>query len=122
MVEPAPGTRISVQPVMALAASIPSPAPSEKLLHTMLRRGDAALALGDVAAARMLYEGAANAGSAEAALDLGRTYDPHFLGTVEAHGIVANEDIAAGWYRRAAELGDARGRELMAGAEGRKAP
>ncbi len=86
---------------------------SDKVLPILLQRGDAALAIGDVTAARLLYERAANAGSAEAAIALGKTYDIRFLPETGVRGSTANKDLAARWYRRAADLGDRRGDELL---------
>jgi hypothetical protein len=48
-------------------------------LNTLIRRGKNLLNDGDFAAARVLFERAANAGSAEAALALGSTYDPNVI-------------------------------------------
>jgi TPR repeat protein len=64
------------------------------------------LALGDIVAARLLYERAATLGSAQAATAIGKTYDPGFLTTMGAAGTAANPDLAANWYRKAARLGD----------------
>jgi TPR repeat protein len=65
------------------------------------------LALGDISAARLLYERAAALGSAGAATALGNTYDASFLASIQAKGIVADEAAAIAWYRKAAALGDA---------------
>ena len=71
-----------------------------------LSRGDAALAMKNVAAARSLYEYAANAGNARAAAALAETYDPIFLNRLGAIGPKPNSGLAAQWYRKAAALGD----------------
>jgi TPR repeat protein len=75
-------------------------------LGLLLTRGDAMLALGDISAARLLYERAAALGSAGAAKALGNTYDAAFLASINAKGIVADEAAAVAWYRKAAALGD----------------
>jgi len=85
----------------------------ETLLQALLRRGDAELSLGDVAAARMLYERAANAGSADAARDLASTYDAAFLHKIGAHGVEPDEALAAAWLRRADELGAVRAKSAL---------
>ena len=72
----------------------------------LLRRGHALLALGDISAARRFFERAALAGSAEAALAAGGTYDPGVLATLRVSGIQP-DPAAAAWYRRAAALGAA---------------
>jgi type II secretory pathway predicted ATPase ExeA len=76
-------------------------------LGLLLSRADAMLALGDISAARLLYERAAALGSAGAATALGNTYDASFLASIQAKGIVADEAAAIAWYRKAAALGDA---------------
>lgn len=65
------------------------------------------LALGDISAARLLYERAASLGSARAATALGKTYDPAFLATIQVSGLAPNRAAAAAWYQKAAGLGDA---------------
>ena len=64
------------------------------------------LALGDISAARLLYERAAALGSAKAATALGKTYDPAFLASIQVSGLAPNPAAAASWYRKAADLGD----------------
>jgi TPR repeat protein len=70
--------------------------------------------LGDISAARLLYERAAAAGSGRAAVATGRTYDPAFLTAIGVQGMQADPAAAAAWYRRAAELGDPEGQEQLA--------
>jgi hypothetical protein len=74
-------------------------------IATLLKRGEAFLTNGDLASARLLLSRAAEAGSAEAALELGATFDPLIL---QQRGVIGVEpDIARArkWYQRAAELG-----------------
>ncbi len=108
--------------VAEVAPPVPTPPPSDKLVPILLQRGQAALAIGDITAARLLYERAADAGSAEAALALGKTYDIRFLLDTGAPGSAANQDVAANWYRRAADLGDSRARELLSHTESGSRP
>ena len=75
-------------------------------LPLLLSRGNAMLALGDISAARLLYERATALGSAGAATRLGNTYDAGFLASIQARGIVADQAAAIAWYRKAAALGD----------------
>lgn len=72
----------------------------------MLARGDQLLATGDIAAARLFYERAAEQGSAPAATAAGKTYDPLFLEEVHARGIRGDVVRAAQWYRKASAAGD----------------
>ena len=71
----------------------------------LLARGDDYLRIEDVASARLFYEHVADAGSANAALRLGETFDPVFLDHAQMHGIAGDMKKAIFWYRRARELG-----------------
>jgi TPR repeat protein len=64
------------------------------------------LATGDISAARLLYEPAAEAGNGPAAAALGRTFDPAFLTSIGTIGIRPDPSAAAKWYRKAASLGE----------------
>jgi len=86
-------------PAPASAAVVPAP-----ILALLLRRGDEQAGLGDVSAARRLYERAAEAGSAIAALRLAQTYDPTFLPVVGA-GVLADPSAARDLYAQAVALG-----------------
>jgi TPR repeat protein len=77
-----------------------------ELLQALVRRGDAMLAIGDVSAARLLYERAADAGSGPAATAMGRSYDPAALAMLGVRGLRPDPEAAAFWYRRAMALGD----------------
>lgn len=76
-------------------------------IDALLARGDAFLSTGDIASARLFYERAADAGSGGAALRLGATFDPNFLGRAGVRGSPGDPAQAASWYRRARDLGDA---------------
>src|SRR5262249_58803795 len=69
----------------------------------LLARGDTLLRSGDIASARLFYERAANAGNGRAALLLGATFDPVFLG----RGVRSDPASARLWYQRARDLGEA---------------
>jgi len=58
----------------------------------LLTRGDSLFGTGDLVSARLFYERAAGAGSGEAALRLGESYDPHFLEKTHLRG---HGDVAA---------------------------
>ncbi len=72
------------------------------------------LALGDISAARLLYERAASIGSARAATALGKTYDPAFLTSIQVSGLAPNRSAAVLWYRKGAEMGDAEAADRLA--------
>jgi len=85
-----------------------TPAPlSPSTVALLLRQGNERLALGDISAARRLFERAAAAGSAAGARGVARTYDPSVLGQA---GMLADPAAAAAWQRVAAALGEAEAR------------
>ncbi len=71
----------------------------------LMRRGQDFVATGDFASARLVFRRAAEAGDANAALQLGATYDPAFLRQLGAVGAAPDPAQARAWYRRAADLG-----------------
>ncbi len=76
-------------------------------IDTLIRRGKNLLNDGDFAAARVLFERAANAGSADGALALGSTYDPNVIKRLGAIMVKPDVDKARKWYQLAAERGSA---------------
>jgi hypothetical protein len=95
--------------------STPPPAPpmQDQTAALMTSRGDAMLAIKDVSAARKLYEQAADLGSAAAAKGLARTYDPRYVQNLGIVGMRPDVTMAAGWYDRAAALGDRESAQRM---------
>ena len=71
----------------------------------LLKRGKDAFSTGDLAAARLLLRRAAEAGSAEAALALGATFDPTVLRRLGAIGAAPDAAQARQWYQKAVALG-----------------
>jgi hypothetical protein len=84
-------------------------------IASLIKRGQDFIANGDLAAARLLLRRAAEAGSAEAALTLGTTYDPIELRRLGAVGTVPDAAKARQWYQRAAELGSTAASQQLAG-------
>lgn len=82
--------------------------PSE-LVAALLKRGEQALGLGDITAARLMFQRAAEGGSAAAAVSLGKTYDPSYI----APGRKPEPANAIAWYRKAVTLGDPRATDLI---------
>ena len=70
-----------------------------------LKRGDALIASGDLAAARLVLRRAADAGDARAAMTLAETYDPAILEKLGVHGVVPDLAMARGWYEKAKRFG-----------------
>jgi hypothetical protein len=71
----------------------------------LLKRADALIASGDVAAARLVLRRAADAGDARAAMTLAGTYDPAVLEKLDVHGFVPDVAMARSWYEKARKLG-----------------
>jgi TPR repeat protein len=89
----------------AIAITAPTSGFSSTEITELLDRGDSLLHNGDVASARLFYERAAGAGDGRAALRLGATFDPEFLGRLGLGKLRANPAEAQSWYSRARDLG-----------------
>jgi hypothetical protein len=89
----------------------PAPRPAVTLdndeIVRLIARGKDLLNDGDFAAARLLFERAANAGSADAALSLGSTYDPLVIKRLGAVAVTPDLAKAKKWYQFAADHGSA---------------
>jgi len=109
-----PGT--PTVPGAAAPAAAAQPASGD--LALLLARGEAMLQIGDVLAARLFFEQAAEQGSSGAALAAGMTYDPSYLRSMQVTGISADPAMAAQWYRSAAAMGDKTGDRLAAAVAG----
>jgi hypothetical protein len=72
----------------------------------LVARGDAFLAAGDIASARLFFERAADLGDSRAAMRVAVTYDAAFLDRAGLHGLRGDPEQATLWYRRARELGE----------------
>jgi hypothetical protein len=74
-------------------------------INDLMVHGRKMVEVGYLAGARAYFRRAAEAGSGDAALALGDTYDPAFIDNIGAHGIKADVAQARAWYERARELG-----------------
>jgi TPR repeat protein len=92
-------------------ANLPQIRPSDL---EYLERARMLVKASDIAAARLIFTRLANNGMAEAAFELGRTYDPDFLQTVHVAGLQPAPEVAYNWYIRAAALGNANARSRLA--------
>jgi hypothetical protein len=113
-VPPPPATVVlpaEVQPPPPPTKPVETLAPD--LMAALMKRGEQSLSLGDIAAARLLFKRAADAGNARAAVAMGKTYDPDTLAASPAQGERPDPALAAEWYRKAAALGDPRAAELL---------
>jgi hypothetical protein len=73
----------------------------------LMQQGEQFVAAGDLVTARLVFQRAAEAGDATAALAMGATYDPIVLAKLGARGIGADVDKARNWYQKAQEFGSA---------------
>jgi TPR repeat protein len=74
-------------------------------LAFLVRRGESFISSGDIAAARLMLQRAAEAGDVHAALALASTYDPNTIQKLGIQGLAADEAMARLWYERAAQFG-----------------
>lgn len=111
-------------PVPIAVAAPPEPPPPAKTLPAiktldadtlaaLMARARSLMTVGDIAAARLLLERAANAQDATAAFVLAQTYDPAVLGTKDTRSITADAAAARDWYWKAAQLGSAEARQRL---------
>ena len=92
------------------SALAPAPPPSRQHeadeIALMMRTGAALMASRDFAAARLMYQRAAEAGSAMGAFALAETYDPLVVGKLNARGGISPDvALAQIWYEKAKDLG-----------------
>ena len=109
----APG---AAAPIVAAAptAAPPARAIDADELAALLKRARSLIAIGDIAAARLLLERAADAQEASAALLLAQTYDPAVLGAPDMRSITPDPAMARDWYRKAAQFGSAEAQQRLA--------
>jgi TPR repeat protein len=110
-----PGAAAEPPPAAALAAvevprPVPVAAPAKPALRReeiamMIERGRVLFEAGDLAAARLFFRRAANAGEPTAALAMAATYDPEVLTQHFIRGIEADAGEAQKWYAKAREMG-----------------
>jgi hypothetical protein len=74
-------------------------------IKLLMRQGEQFIASGDVVTARILFQRAAEAGDADAAVALGATYDPIVFANLGVAGLGANVEKARIWYQKAESLG-----------------
>ena len=114
----APATPAAIAAPIAPPAA--APAPQVKRIGsdevaTLMKRAKDFLATGDIPAARLLLERAAEEGQdASAALLLARTYDPVVLGNSDVRNITAEPAKARAWYTKAAQFGSAEAQQRLA--------
>lgn len=115
---PPPPERAEPPPPPRQTAPVAPPPPARRALaapelsaeakgraERMLAQGAKHLEQGNISAARMFFQRAAEAGLADGALRMGATYDPLELGRLESLGVNADRNEARKWYEMARDLG-----------------
>jgi TPR repeat protein len=80
----------------------------------LVKRGAEHVASGNIGAARMMFQPAAEAGDPTAALALAETYNPSVLEQLGAKGITPDATLAQQWYKKAKVLGSTAALERLA--------
>jgi hypothetical protein len=88
-------------------AAAPSKTLDAETLAALMTRAKRLLEFGDIAAARLLLERAANTQDATAAFLLAQTYDPAVIGARDTRSITPDPMMARDWYCKAANFGSA---------------
>jgi hypothetical protein len=96
-------TRLDVAPPPTAGLVVRSG--EEDRIADLMAHGQKMIDVGYFAGARAYYQRAAEAGSGEAALAVGATYDPVFVSALRSQGIKPDPQAAEAWYSRAAALG-----------------
>jgi TPR repeat protein len=91
-----------------------NPSQIERSDLAYLARARALMKANDIAAARLIFTRLATNGVAEAAFELGQTYDPDFLRTMHIAGLEPDLEVARRWYMKAAALGNADAQSRLA--------
>ena len=128
------GTRGRVNPVTSIdAAQRPAPLPTPpptvspsvaprpsvaaedaSVIAAKMKLGVALMTYGEVAAARLMFQRAAEAGDGAGAFALAETYDPLVLGGLRLRqGIMPDLALARTWYERARDLGSLEARDRI---------
>jgi hypothetical protein len=83
-------------------------------IKVLMEQGQQFIAAGDVVTARMVFQRAAEAGDADAAVALGGTYDPIVFAKLGVAGLGADVEKARTWYQKAESLGSAEATRRLA--------
>lgn len=109
---PSPAPPQSVSPPASLRPPALTADASE--IAAKMKIGAELMAYGDIAAARTMFQRAAEAGDAAGAFALAETYDPVVLGRLRLRGgITPDLTLARAWYERARDLGSLAARDRI---------
>jgi hypothetical protein len=120
--------KMAAPPPAAAPAPVPTPARPDRLrarapqlspevqsrAERLVAQGDRHLEQGNIGAARMFFQHAAEAGLALGAIRLATTFDPTELTRLQAQGVRPDREEARRWYERARELGAPEAEERLA--------
>jgi TPR repeat protein len=82
-------------------------------IDLLIEQGERFIAAGDIVTARLIFERAAKAENATAALALAAAYDPIVLTKLGVLGIDMDVEKARLWYQKAQSLGSAQAVEQL---------
>jgi hypothetical protein len=104
------GETVAMLQGRSIGAQAPSTGKANRALDPeeiklLTRQGEQFAAAGDLVTARILFQRAAEAGDATAAMALGATYDPNALAKLGVVGMGADVEKARSWYRKAESFG-----------------
>jgi TPR repeat protein len=98
---------VQASPVEIANAAVPveaGEAPTQEV-EAFIRKGNKLMREGDILGARQAYRRAFASGDAEAALVLGRSYDPIYFARIAGGNAEPDPAKALEWYKRAMEAG-----------------
>jgi hypothetical protein len=106
MPRPVPSAAGSQTALPSSASGPPTRVEDASEIAAKMKMGAELMAHGDIAAARMMFQRAAEAGEAAAAFAVAETYDPVVLRTLRVRGgITPDLALARSWYEKARDLG-----------------
>jgi hypothetical protein len=109
---PAPVPTVAARAAQASGSDQWALEPGE--VERLVKRGEAYLAQGDIAAARLILGRAAEGRDARAAFSLAATYDPAVLKKLHVVGFRPDVAQARAWYEKAAQYGSADATQRLA--------
>jgi hypothetical protein len=91
----------------ALPPSSPARVLDAEQIALLVKQGEQLVAAGDLGAARIVFQRAAEGGDVAAAVALAATYDPTVLARLGVVGIEGDVEKARSWYQKAEGMGSA---------------
>jgi hypothetical protein len=104
---PPDATDVAAKEAKAPPPEKPVRAIDPEQIALLLRQGEQLVAAGDLAAARTLFQRAADGGDVNAAVALAATYDPNVLAGLGVVGVKGDVGKARAWYQKAESMGSA---------------